>query len=303
MLANQYGGLIYTGRGDFKKAIPLLEKALKGNERKESIAINKLLGDIYSNLKDYKNAIKYYSGARALDMNMIDVCMKLTQSYMLSGNMDKAFMESSRCAEINPDDNAAVRLKIEVINQKERIDTVKYIISRRKLDSVMQMMYSSLLSTIQRYNSDPSAFQGAKNIELEELKSEMENLMDGYSKLSPPDTYFHVHTITLASISAMIDTAGFLDTFMQSGGEEQMPLLENYLTTLEKHMSNLVAIWDKEKRDPAVQAMIKETEAAEKAAASATVKTPAAATETAKPPARIESKPIAANKTKRRKTK
>lgn len=257
--ANHQMGFLLLKIGEPEKAIPCLEKALKNAPREDHILINKTLGDIYAEKGDHKNAAESYRNALKKDMNVIEICLKLAKEYLALSKLDAAAGEAERCALISPENSEAAALKEQVLKEKDMVDIVKYVKTRKKLDDIFIMIYSSIMSFIERVNKDPDAFVGQETPELDDMVRDTNNLMENYRKLAPPSSYYQVHSQTLTSISTMNDTIGYLKTCVKSGEEQRCRTLAEYITALETRMTQTVAIWEKEYNDMNLKDVLKKS--------------------------------------------
>lgn len=91
-LANYYAGLIYLQKAEYEKAIEHLEQYSAKDEITSVQAIG-LVGDAYSELKQYDKAIKYYREAVRTNANSFTTplyLMKLAQVYTATDDRQKA---------------------------------------------------------------------------------------------------------------------------------------------------------------------------------------------------------------------
>jgi len=83
-----------------KSALKLLNKAVELNPG--SVAANNFLGDVYTRIGDFDNAMKYESRAAELDPLGPVQLTDLANVYMLSGEYDKALKLSNRALALDP---------------------------------------------------------------------------------------------------------------------------------------------------------------------------------------------------------
>lgn len=254
--ANHYMGFILYQNKDYQAALGHMERALKDASRADFMVLNDVMGDSYAALNNHKKAIDSYKNVLSKDMNLMDICIKLTKQYLLDGNLESAAGEINRCSLISPENEEANTLKVKINRQKDRVEIIEYVKARKNMDDVFMMIYSSVSLFIQRFNSDPSAYIGQPVPELDDAMKDTNNLLENYRKLPPPATYHVVHTQILTGISTLNDTLGYIKQCVTSGERERCITLADYTAALEQRVGEMLAIWEHEKKDPELRSIL-----------------------------------------------
>lgn len=254
--ANHYMGFILYEKKEYQKALGHLDKALKDADRADFMVLNDIMGDAYAALGNHKNAIESYKNVLSKDMNILDVCLKLTKQYLANSNLESAYGEIQRCSLISPENEEAQDLKTKIRIMVERVEIIKYVKARKNMDDVFMMIYSSVTSFIERVNRDSSAFIGQPAPELDDAIQDTATLLENYRKLAPPGTYVVVHTQVLAAVSTMNDTLGYIKKCVYSGELQQCSTLDDYTDALQQRVTDILNLWDYEKKDPELKKIL-----------------------------------------------
>lgn len=293
-LANQYLGYDAFRDRKYGEAEKYLKKALDGANRTDRITINKMLGDVHFKQKKFKEAEAAYRACLADDINNIDASAALIDTFLELGKYSKAKRELDRLIQIAPENKEMAKRKERIEALIERVETIKYIKSRKTYDDAFMMIYSSMQGFISRMNRNREAFVGKDLPEMAQMIDDADGLFSSYTKLRPPGAYYHVHTVSMTNASFLSDTVKALDKYVKSGEIENFRELASTLKQLSQRVDAMLQLWTREEKLYNINAMIEEAKKFEagkisvmdlKTPATKDKSTPERATSTATPPA------------------
>ncbi len=258
-IANQYMGLTLGTKKKPLEAIPYLTRALKNAEYSDYMLINETLGDIYMRQKKYPEAEKYYRQILEKDMNLIPVSIKMINNLIMQNKLAEASREAYRALQIDPQNDSIATLQSEVAKIAERAAKIDYIANRKECDDQMNSIYEAFLSHLDAINSDPNAFYGETDTELDMMINDMESVKMCYQKLRPPYEYSYVYAINLKISVLLSDTLQMLKRYLADHDSQQrFSSLSRQIEGLDKQYKDLLALWAKEYSDPAIKTAVDE---------------------------------------------
>jgi tetratricopeptide (TPR) repeat protein len=125
--------MLYNEDGDAAKAAETLASVPEGSRSAKLYAV---LGQTYSEQKDYKKAIDAYQHAIALDRDNLDAIRGLADSLQNDGQTDRALEQYKIIADANPEDARTYIRIAEIYRRQGKLDLA--LQNLKKADSMVQ---------------------------------------------------------------------------------------------------------------------------------------------------------------------
>jgi tetratricopeptide (TPR) repeat protein len=256
--ANQYMGLIYLRKHQYKSALGCFKKSLIGASATDRIIIRTAAGDIYFRQNNLACAEKTYKAILADNVNDIPVSLNLIRVYLKLGKFEESKKETDRVTMIDPENKELRKVKNDVYKFVREQWVIEYILERKKLDNYFVENYSALENYVNRLNTDPRAFmKKTDDPELAQILDDTQGLLASYQKLAPPPDSYIVHTQTMSVLTNMADTINSLQVYVTSGEQDKYETAANMIFSLKKIMQRLTDTWNAESRKMNIEKIMK----------------------------------------------
>jgi tetratricopeptide (TPR) repeat protein len=170
--------MLYNEDGDAAKAADTLASVPEGTR---SAKLYSVLGDTYSQQKDYKKAIDAYQHAIALDRDNLDAIRGLADSLQNDGQTDRALEQYKIIADANPEDARTYIRMAEIYRKQGKLDLA--LQSLKKAGSMVQDSDQVSYDTASIYQA-----QGRYDDAVQELQALLKRTEKADNKYSQDDS-------------------------------------------------------------------------------------------------------------------